>query len=119
MIIDILISLLILIGAAFVLIGAIGLVRLPDFFTRLHAPTKASTLGVGGLLAASMLFFSSRGEGISLHEILIIVFLFLTAPVSAHLLTKAALHLRLENPKKPSAKPAQAEDDIELDQSSD
>jgi len=88
------ISLLLLIGAGFMLIGAIGLLRLPDFFTRLHAPTKASTLGVGGILAASMLYFSTQDKGVSLHELLVIAFLFITAPVSAHLLSKAALHLR-------------------------
>ena len=91
--IEILVSCFLLIGAAFVLIGSIALVRLPDFFTRLHGPTKATTLGSGGMLMASVIHFSTRGEGLSLHEILIIVFLFVTAPVSAHLLSKAALHL--------------------------
>lgn len=100
MLIEALISLLILIGAGFVLIGAIGVVKLPDFFTRLHATTKASTLGVGSLLAASLLYFSTRGEAISLHELLIIIFLFITAPVSAHMLIKAALHLLAEDINK-------------------
>ena len=96
MLLEIVISFFILLGAGFVLIGAIGVVRLPDFFTRLHAPTKASTLGVGSLLAASLLYFSTHAEGISLHELLIIAFLFITAPVSAHMLIKAALHLSSE-----------------------
>lgn len=91
---EILVSLLALIGAAFILIGAIGLVRLPDFFTRLHGPTKATTLGIGGILMASMIYFSTQGEGISLRELLVMLFLFMTAPVSAHLLSKAALHSR-------------------------
>jgi multicomponent K+:H+ antiporter subunit G len=94
MISEILISLFLLIGAAFALIGAIGLATLPDFFTRLHGPTKATTLGVGGMLFASSIHFTHQGN-VSLHEILIILFLFLTAPVSAHLMMKAALHLRL------------------------
>ena len=97
MLIDVLITLLILIGAGFVLVGAIGLIRLPDFFTRLHAPTKASTLGVGSILVASMLFFSTRSDNVSLHELLVIAFLFITAPVSAHLMSKAALHLQPDN----------------------
>jgi multicomponent K+:H+ antiporter subunit G len=80
-----------LIGALFALIGSVGLARLPDIFTRLHGPTKATTLGVGGILLGSILFFSVR-EGLSLHELLVTVFLFLTAPVSAHLLARAALH---------------------------
>ncbi len=86
-------SVLLLIGAAFVLVGGIGLVRLPDFFARLHAPTKASTLGIGAMLLASSIHFSlSEGE-LSLHELLILAFLFITAPISAHLLCKAGLHL--------------------------
>lgn len=94
---DLLLSFLILAGALFTLIGSLGLVRLPDFYTRLHAPTKATTLGVGSLLLASALYFSTRGEGISLHEVLVTLFLFITAPVSAHLLSRAALHLRLRS----------------------
>jgi multicomponent K+:H+ antiporter subunit G len=94
---DLLLSLLILAGAAFTFIGSLGLARLPDFYTRLHAPTKATTLGVGSLLIASALYFSTRGDGISLHEVLVTLFLFITAPVSAHLLAKAALHLRLKS----------------------
>jgi multicomponent K+:H+ antiporter subunit G len=93
MLIELLVSLFLLIGAVFALVGSIGLVRLPDFFTRLHGPTKATTLGVGGMLIASMLYFSARSEGLSLHELLITLFLFMTAPVSAHLMAKAALHL--------------------------
>jgi multicomponent K+:H+ antiporter subunit G len=90
-------SILILIGAAFTFVGSLSLVRLKDFYTRLHGPTKATTLGVGSLLIASMVHFSSQGNGLSLHEILVTLFLFITAPVSAHLLSKAALHLRLRS----------------------
>lgn len=90
-------SLLILIGATLTFIGSLGLVRLADFYTRLHGPTKATTLGVGSLLLASMLHFSGQGKGLSLHEILVTLFLFITAPVSAHLLSKAALHLGLRS----------------------
>ena len=82
------------IGGAFTLIGSIGLARLPDLFTRLHGPTKATALGVGGILIASLLHFSARGPGLSLHELLITLFLFITAPVSASLIAQAARHLR-------------------------
>ena len=92
-----LLSVLILTGAVFTFIGALGLVRLPDFYTRLHGPTKATTLGVGSLLIASALYFSTRGAGVSLHEALVTLFLFMTAPVSAHLLAKAAHHLQLHS----------------------
>ncbi len=90
---ELLTALLLLIGAGFVLIGALGLVRLPDFFARLHAPTKASTLGIGAMLIASSLHFSLRSGDVSLHELLILLFLFITAPISAHLLCKAGLQL--------------------------
>lgn len=87
------VSLLIVVGALAVFCGAVGLARLPDFLSRLHAPTKASTLGVGALLLASTLFFSVReSHGGSVHGLAILAFLFLTAPLGAHLLAKAALH---------------------------
>ncbi len=101
--IEILVSILILVGALFTFIGSLGLVRLPDFYSRLHAPTKATTLGVGSLLLASALWFSTQGEAVSLHELLIVLFLFITAPISAHLLAKSALHLRLKGAAAPPA----------------
>ncbi|MDD3519357.1 MAG: Na+/H+ antiporter subunit G [Chromatiales bacterium] len=97
MLLEIVISLFILIGAAFALIGSIGLARLPDFYMRLHGPTKATTLGVGGLVIASFLYFSHGWEDVSLHEILVTLFLFITAPISASLASKAALHLKLRS----------------------
>lgn len=93
---DLIIAALLLLGAAFVLMGSIGLARFPDIFTRLHGPTKATTLGVGAILLGSILFFSSRGE-LSVHELLVSLFLFITAPVSAHLIAHAALHRRCRN----------------------
>ena len=86
------VAVLIVLGALVVLLGSIGLARLPNFLDRLHGPTKATTLGVGALLLASAIFFSNRDGGVSLHELAILLFLFLSAPVSAHLLAKAALH---------------------------
>jgi multicomponent K+:H+ antiporter subunit G len=90
---DALLAALVLIGTAFALIGSWGLARLSDFFKRLHGPTKATTLGVGCVLIASGLWFSQATGKPSLHELLITLFLFMTAPVSAHLLVKAALRL--------------------------
>lgn len=87
---DALATALLVIGAAFALIGSIGLARLSDFFKRLHGPSKATTLGVGCVLLASAVVTAVAGKP-SLHEALIAVFLFLTAPVSAHLLVQLAL----------------------------
>ncbi|GKT11441.1 MAG: multicomponent K+:H+ antiporter subunit G [Thiomicrorhabdus sp.] len=93
---DWILSALILIGAFFTLVGSIGLYKLPDFFMRLHGPTKATTLGVGAILIASAIFFTFKTDTLSLHEILITVFLFITAPVSAHLMAKAAIHIKIK-----------------------
>lgn len=86
------VSLLILLGGAFALIGSWGLMRLPSLMTRLHGPTKATTLGVGSCLVASMVYFPSSGGAWSAHELLITLFLFITAPVSANMIAKAHLH---------------------------
>jgi multicomponent K+:H+ antiporter subunit G len=87
-----LIALLIVLGGAFALVGSWGLLRLPTLMTRLHGPTKATTLGVGSCLIASMLYFPAHGEPWSAHELLITLSLFITAPVSANLIAKAHLH---------------------------
>lgn len=88
------VSALLVIGACFLVIGAIGLVRFGDFYMRLHAPTKATTLGVGGILLASMVTAWSNGH-LGLRELLIALFVFVTAPVSANLIAKAAIHRRV------------------------
>lgn len=92
-----LLAFLIVTGASFTLIGSIGLVRLRDFYMRLHGPTKATTLGVGCLLIASAMHFSAKPNGFIMHDALVTLFLFITAPVSGHLLAKAALHLKLKS----------------------
>jgi multicomponent K+:H+ antiporter subunit G len=84
---------MLVVGGVFSLVGVIGMLRFRDVYMRLHAPTKATTLGVGGVLLASLAFNWGRGS-YGLHELLITLFLFITAPVSANLLAKAALHLR-------------------------
>ena len=86
------VAVLVLIGAIVALLGAWGLLRLPDFFMRLHGPTKASTLGVGCVLVASMIYFSWHQPGWAVQQVLVTVFLFVTAPVSAHMMAKAAIH---------------------------
>jgi len=100
MIIESIIALGIVIGASLALIGSIGLVRLGDLYSRLHGPTKATTLGMSSLLIASALHFSRGGE-LSTHEVLVTVFLFMTAPASAHMVAKAALHLRVPSITRP------------------
>ncbi|MCX7629508.1 MAG: Na+/H+ antiporter subunit G [Geminicoccaceae bacterium] len=101
-----LVALAILVGSFFLLVGSFGLLRLPTFVQRLHAPTKATTLGVGGILIASMLYFLFTTGRLSVHELLITLFLFLTAPVSAYMLAKVYLfHRRAERELPPSGRP--------------
>ena len=88
---EIIISALLVVSGFFALVGSYGLIRLPDTMTRLHAPTKASTLGLGGVLLASMTYmWFARGD-LSWHELLITLFLFLTAPITCNFIAKSWL----------------------------
>ncbi|OCY37213.1 Na+/H+ antiporter subunit G [Acinetobacter pittii] len=93
---EIIVSVFLVFGAFFMLVGSLGMVRLPDLFMRLHAPTKSSTLGLGSFLIASMIFFAFQGR-FGFAELLITLLAFITAPVSANLIAQAALHLRLRS----------------------
>jgi multicomponent K+:H+ antiporter subunit G len=91
-VLEMLVSILLVAGGSFALIGSWGLARLPSLMTRLHGPTKATTLGVGSCLIASMIYFPAAGGAFSAHELLIALFLFITAPISANMIAKAHLH---------------------------
>ena len=78
------------VGSAFVLVSAIGVVRLPDVYMRLHAATKAGTLGAGLILAAAALLFGSLA--VSVKSLVVFLFLLLTAPVAAHVLGRASYY---------------------------
>jgi multicomponent K+:H+ antiporter subunit G len=108
---DWIISILLLIGGSFVLVGSIGLVKMPDFFMRLHGPTKATTLGMASLLVAAMIFFSTTQEGFSVNEILITLFLLITAPVSGYMMIKSAIHHKLDSIERTKGKD-NIEDDV-------
>lgn len=86
---DALVALLAVAGGGFALLGSIGLLRLPDSMTRLHGPTKATTLGVGGVLLAGIVADSLLAGRPVLHGLLVTAALFVTAPLSAHLLGRA------------------------------
>jgi multicomponent K+:H+ antiporter subunit G len=99
---ELLVSAAIVIGGVFILVGAYGLLKLDKPMSRLHAPTKASTLGVGSVLLASVIYAFARGE-FSLHELLILAFLFVTAPISANFVAKVVIHRRRITEELPSA----------------
>jgi len=91
---EILVSALLVIAGLFTLIGSFGLLKLDDLMKRLHAPTKATTLGVGAALLASMAYFALLVGRLSFHELLVTIFLLLTAPITANMIAKAHLHRR-------------------------
>jgi multicomponent K+:H+ antiporter subunit G len=97
--VEFIVSVLIVIGGVFLLVGSIGMIKLPELMSRLHAPTKATTLGIGSALFASVVYFAAGGN-FSVHEVLIVFFLFLTAPITAHFVAKAHLHQQREKSLK-------------------
>lgn len=96
LIMEVIVSFFLIIGAFFTLVGGIGIVKLPDLFMRLHAPTKASTLGLGSFLIAAMIY-AAFNHRFGFAELLITLLAFITAPVSANLIAQAAIHLRLRS----------------------
>ena len=94
--IETIVAILAVIGAIFVLIGSIAMLKLPDFYTRLHGPTKATTLGLGALVLMSVLFFNGVMGQLSLQQLLIALFLFISAPITAHMLIKVAMHQKIK-----------------------
>jgi multicomponent K+:H+ antiporter subunit G len=92
MIAELVISLLLVIAGVFGLIGSLGLLKLRQPMQRLHAPTKATTVGVGAALLASILYAAMVLDKPSWQEVLIMVFLFITSPITANFLSKAHLH---------------------------
>lgn len=87
-----LVAALLLLGTGLSLTGSLGLLRLDNFYQRVHAPTLGATLGAGCVLIASMIFFSVLQTRPIVHEVLITVFVTVTTPVTLMVLARAALH---------------------------
>ena len=85
---------LLLLGAIFMLLAAIGLARMPDVFMRMHSSTKSATLGVGFIMLGVALYFNNFA--ISARALAIVVFMFFTAPVAAHMIGRAAYLSRVQ-----------------------
>ncbi|MBI5960615.1 MAG: monovalent cation/H(+) antiporter subunit G [Chloroflexi bacterium] len=89
---DVLAYLFMLMGTGFILVAGLGILRMPDLFLRMSMTTKASTIGVGSLLVACMIYFP---DGASVAKaFLIIIFIMLTSPVSAHMIGRAGYYDR-------------------------
>lgn len=86
--IDLIVAALVVVGTTFMLLAAVGVVRMPDVYMRLQVSTKGASLGAGCVLLAVPLFFGDLAIGV--RALLIIAFIFLTAPISAHMLGRAA-----------------------------
>lgn len=84
-------ALMIVIGAVFLFVGSFGLAKLPDTMRRLHGPTKATTRGIGAMPIASMIYFSLVRDSTDVPKLLISIFLFLTASVSANMIARRTL----------------------------
>jgi len=86
------VSLLLIVGASIVLIGALGLLRLHTFYQRIHGPAITVSLGAGSLLLASMLYFTVARSRPVVHEVIITLFVLLTAPVVSMMIMRAAVY---------------------------
>jgi multicomponent K+:H+ antiporter subunit G len=91
---------LLILGGCIIVIGAFGLMRLPNFYQRIHAPAITITLGAGCVLIASMIYFSTTQSRLVVHELLITLFVFLTAPIVSMMLARAAVYRDLRSRKR-------------------
>ena len=116
---EIIVAVLVLAGAALALLGSIGLLRLPTFFERVHAPSIIATLGCWLIMLGTVLYFSVADSSLALHALLIAVFVAITVPIMSIFLMRAALfrarQMGLNVPPslsqpKASAAPAEAKD---------
>ena len=103
---------LIAVGSFFLLVGTVGLLRLPDVYNRLHATSKATTLGAASMFLAGFAYYGPGGQG--LISLVGILFLFLTAPTGAHLIARAAQRMGVEF-YGDAAWPGRAGEDVERD----
>lgn len=90
---DLLVAITLWAGAAFTFLGALGMLRMPDVYMRLQASTKAGTLGVSCIMLAAAIHFADLH--VAVRALLVIAFLFLTAPVAAHIIARAAHYTRI------------------------
>jgi len=100
---DLLISIFLIMSGIFGFVGSYGLIKLNNTLQRLHAPTKATTLGVGGVVLASLVYFYAETGHVSVHELLISLFLFLTAPITANFIAKAYLANNVDSSDLPDS----------------
>jgi multicomponent K+:H+ antiporter subunit G len=96
------VGVLLIVGGSISLVGALGLLRLPTFYKRMHGPAITVTLGSGCMLIASMLYFTGLQSRPVIHEVLVTAFVLMTAPVSSMLILRAAVYHDLRAGKRDS-----------------
>ncbi|RYJ13246.1 monovalent cation/H(+) antiporter subunit G [Halogeometricum borinquense] len=89
-----LVSVLVVVGTFFLIVGTVGLLRLPNVYNRMHATSKATTLGAASIALAGFVFYGPGGDG--LMSLVTVVFLFLTAPTGAHMISRAAQRMGID-----------------------
>ena len=102
-------AILLVAGAGVTLIGTLGLIRLRSFYQRVHAPTLGTTLGTACISLASMIYFSALGSRLSLHEVLILLFVTITTPITLMILVRAAVFRDEAENKRPMQRTGQRE----------
>lgn len=94
------VAVLLIVGGSIVVIGCLGLLRLPSFYQRIHGPAITVTLGAGCILIASMIYFSVLQSRLVIHELIITVFVFMTSPVVTMMVMRAAVYRDLRAGKR-------------------
>lgn len=89
---SIIIVFFLLLGSFIIIVGSLGLLRLGNFYQRIHGPAITVTLGAGSVLIASMVLFSSTQQRFVIHELLITLLIFMTAPLGAMMMMRAAVY---------------------------
>ena len=91
---------LLILGGSIAVIGALGLMRLPSFYQRIHGPAITITLGAGCILIASMIYFTALQSRLVIHKLIITFFILMSAPVVSMLIMRAAVYRELRGGKK-------------------
>jgi len=97
---EVLTAVLLIGGAVITLTGSLGLLRLKSFYERVHAPTLGTTLGTTCVALASLIYFSTIGSRLAVHEVLIVIFVLVTTPISLMVLVGAAASRKLSGREK-------------------
>ncbi|MGJ8515662.1 monovalent cation/H(+) antiporter subunit G [Carnimonas bestiolae] len=115
LIIESVIALLLVVGGLAAVTGAVGMLRFNDFYMRMHGPAMSSTVGVGAIILASIGFFWFHTHTFSAQELILMVLLMVTTPISAHLLTMSAMHMKLPRQSNTQGGPFEINEQIDQD----